>query len=638
MPMTTVPLAPKNAGGKLNVVAIGRISTVQQDYENIEASHRYVQNYLGHIYQGPLQIKLLGEQASGMLTDRATIREAEDLVATGKVDLVIAEDLARIYRNPRHQYVFVQDCVDVGTRVICVGDNLDTADENWEITMGAAALRHGLHIPDTRRRVRRTATHCFHNGGMVQKIRYGYRKLTKEEAVMGVFGPKNLRITRLPECTPIIHQMMDRVMRGERYAAVAEWLEAEGIEPGTHVESGHWSAKLVVELLDDPILSGTRTFRDAIYRPIFKTGKHKATKNPQSETAFHPELAHLSIDEHEALHREIARRRDEQVSRKRVQRSRSNMPRTRSLWPGQAVTCGVCGGLMYYMGSYLKCRNSLPGPRQSCWNHVQVPAALTRERVLAWLMQSIDNNDAWRHAMVEVAWSEVERRNHQSTRCHGNLQREIAAMERQAGNLAAAIAAGGQLQTLVQKLQSVEQSLQQARAAQTAESVSHAGGQNEILSREHVEANLSDTLCSLLHGSCHFADWMRQLVPIFVVHPVQALDSGQVRPRAILTARWRAAVGVTEAEQGKGAEEDVEVILDLFEPPLHIRHLPQCVAAKQEHPHLSLKGIAQLLGINHMTVKRAFDYARRMQSLGMTNPYCDLVDRPNASRWRQRCK
>jgi len=63
--------------------------------------------------------------------------------------------------------------------------NLDTANENWEVTLGAAALRHGLHIPDTRRRVRRTAEHGFHRGGMVAKIRFGYRKLSKEEADTG---------------------------------------------------------------------------------------------------------------------------------------------------------------------------------------------------------------------------------------------------------------------------------------------------------------------------------------------------------------------------------------------------------------------------------------------------------------------
>src|SRR5262249_8846537 len=94
----------------------------------------------------------------------------------------------RLYRNPRYQYAFVQNAVDQDVRVICIGDNLDTADDNWEVSLGAAALRHGLYVPDTRRRVRRTATHAFHRGGMVQRVRYGYRKLTSEEAQSGQHG------------------------------------------------------------------------------------------------------------------------------------------------------------------------------------------------------------------------------------------------------------------------------------------------------------------------------------------------------------------------------------------------------------------------------------------------------------------
>jgi DNA invertase Pin-like site-specific DNA recombinase len=179
---------------------MGRISTIHQDLENIAASYRYVEESLKQIYRGPIEFKHLGEQASGMRTDRRTVQEAEQEIESGTWDLVMSEDLSRIYRNPRYQYAFVQNAVDCGTRVICLGDNLDTADENWEINMGAATLRHGLFIPDTRRRVRRTATHAFHRGGMVLRCRYGYRKLSKEEAASGRFGPTGLRFrpTRPP--------------------------------------------------------------------------------------------------------------------------------------------------------------------------------------------------------------------------------------------------------------------------------------------------------------------------------------------------------------------------------------------------------------------------------------------------------
>src|SRR5579871_6522293 len=208
MAMMNVPLTPKDPERGLFVIMLGRISTVHQDEGNIEASYRYVRDYLNGIYAGKTDIRALGERASGMLPDRASIREAEDLLATGNVDLVIAEDLSRIFRNPRYQYVFVQDAVDAGTRVICIADQLDTADDNWETMLGAATLRHGLVIPDTRRRVRRKAVDSFLAGGMVMKLPFGYRKLTKEEAASsGV----TLRMCKVPDCTAIIQEMRQRV-------------------------------------------------------------------------------------------------------------------------------------------------------------------------------------------------------------------------------------------------------------------------------------------------------------------------------------------------------------------------------------------------------------------------------------------
>ncbi len=135
-----------------------------------------------------------------MLAHRDTIEAAEEWIRSGVVDLVMAEDVSRIYRNPRYLWAFVQDCVDQDTRVICPADNFDTADEEWEAMLTIACVRHGLAIPDVRRRVRRTATHTFDKGGMVLKTRYGYRKLSREEADSGNFGPIGLRIAKVSEC------------------------------------------------------------------------------------------------------------------------------------------------------------------------------------------------------------------------------------------------------------------------------------------------------------------------------------------------------------------------------------------------------------------------------------------------------
>ncbi len=61
----------------------------------------------------------------------------------------------------------------------------------WESTALLAAVRHGMFIPDTRRRGRRSADHSFDKGGMVEKVPLCHRKLTKEkEAESGEFDPK----------------------------------------------------------------------------------------------------------------------------------------------------------------------------------------------------------------------------------------------------------------------------------------------------------------------------------------------------------------------------------------------------------------------------------------------------------------
>jgi DNA invertase Pin-like site-specific DNA recombinase len=415
----TAPLKPKSPNGPLRVIIIGRVSTLHQDRENIPASYRVAERFLEQSYDGSVEIRHFGEQASGMLAERSTIVEAEDLISTGEWDLVIVEDLSRIYRNPRYQWAFVQDAVDHQTRVICIADNIDTADESWEIMMHAAALRHGLVVPDTRRRVRRTANHSFNNGGMVQKVRYGYRKLSKEEAASGEFGPTGLRLARLPECTPVIREMAARIMRGQTYDAVAEWLFEEGIEPGPYVKS-QWTGRLVETLLRDPIVSGTRTYRDVLHEQIFKSGKHRRRRNPNGpDTKYYPQLAHLSAEEHSELLAIMDSRGANRDSRKGPDSPLWNRPRSRSFWPGQHARCGICGGMMYRYGAHLRCCNSVSQRGRTCWNHVNVDLATTRAKVLPWVLSVLNEHPGVRATVIQCAWQEFNRVSLSCTRWPG---------------------------------------------------------------------------------------------------------------------------------------------------------------------------------------------------------------------------
>ena len=632
----SVPLCPKDPSAGLRVVLIGRISTEHQNKENIEASYRYVEAHLRQLFAGKMQIKRLGERASGMLVDRRTIREAEDLIATGEWDLVIAEDLSRIFRNPRHQYNFVQDAFDSGTRLICIADNLDTADDQWELMLGAATLRHGLVVSDTRRRVRRTATHAFHQGGMVQKVKFGYRRLSREEATSGDFGPKGLAIAKRPECTATILEMVRRVLRRDTYVAIADWATDEGIEPPPYATTGRWTARLIRQLLEDPILSGRRTFRKTVFEPVFRTGRHKRRPNPQPETSEYPALAHLSRQDHDAVREAIEQRRSDRMSRSGRAHPLHGRPRSRTIWPAQHVRCGICGGLMYrYDRDQLKCSGARLRGDDACWNHVQLDCELARRRILAWLLEVLSTFPSFLPTLRESARAEWHRAGQRARSPDANLAREITSLENQSQNLTRAIATGGELEPLVHRLRGLQHELEAARTRRD-----RLVRQKRQQRAEEFPELTADHIAVLVHeiarGSYEFGDLMRHVVPKFDILPIQTLDTGLVRPRAHLQVRLDNLADSTDSSCS-GRSAPFEVSLDLFEPPLHIRHLPACVARRQQSPRLSLKQIAAEVGVSHMTVKRAMDYRRLMDREGLTEPYRVLREKPqHASRWNSR--
>jgi DNA invertase Pin-like site-specific DNA recombinase len=248
-------MRPRHPDGLLHVLLIGRVSTTHQQATNIRAGYEYVRPVLKQLYEGESLVRELGEVGSGMRTDRASIMEAEELIEAGWPDLVLMEDLSKAYRNPRYQLAFVQNCVDAKVRLVAVGDNLDTWDENWEIALSAATMQHGTHIPHTRRRVRRTAVDSFRRGGWVLRFRAGYRKLTKDEADGGRFGPRGLRLARLAEWAPRVdavrRMILEEVLGSPhlRLDHVVDRMNDEGWPTGPYARRSAWTVQLLVEWL-----------------------------------------------------------------------------------------------------------------------------------------------------------------------------------------------------------------------------------------------------------------------------------------------------------------------------------------------------------------------------------------------------
>jgi DNA invertase Pin-like site-specific DNA recombinase len=529
---TPKTMVPKNPNGVLYVLLIGRISTPHQDLSNIEASFVPLRKMIAELYDGEVQIKQLGERGSGMDPNRESIREAEDEIDRGIVDLVVLEDISRAHRNMQYLVGFVQNSFDHGTRVIAPGDGLDTFDENWEAILAAAAMRHGMQIPDTRRRVKRTAAFGFLRGGMVQKVMFGYRKLTKDEANSGQFGPKGLRIVKLVECTPIILEMKRRVMRGDSYPAIAKWLNSEGISPGPYVKLGRWTGRLVNCLLRSPLLSGTRTFRNVAHQRIYKTGKFKRTKNPTPDKMEHVELAHMSREEQEALWK-VMDARDAKKGKRQPHR-RKDTAREDTLWPGQHLSCPFCHDKLYWNSpTLLKCRNTISGRSTDCWNQVLVNAEQVRQKLLPKLVEALSAQPGLLDVLINAAWAEFERSANLYNRKRTADEKRLKEYVGDAQTLAKAIAKQP-LDTLIAELDKTENEIKKLKT-ELARDQKQREQETRFLSREDIVARLPEALLELSRTSFEFCAVMREMFPDFYVQPIQALDTPQARTKPRLT-------------------------------------------------------------------------------------------------------
>lgn len=620
----------------LHVIVIGRVSTSHQDVGNIEAGYAYAEQALEGITDGSLVIRRFGEQGSGMLVERDSILRVQQLVEEGWADLVIMEDLSKAFRNPRWMVAFVQDCVDAGVRVIAPGDNFDTRGDNWELMLNASSLRHGLHIPDTRRRVRRTATSSFEKGGMVLRARYGYRRLTREQAKATRDHPDDLLIARVDEQTHVFRDLWRLIVKERMYGQpVVDWLNDRGIPPGPYARDGRWTWDMVRDLLRDPILYGWRRFRQMIYQPIYKTGKHRRERNANPEWQYFGCLAHMSKDEWEMLQRAM----DELTPTKRNRTGRDHpryrVRRTDSVVPYQHATCAACGAFYYPSNTdSMKCKNAWTNAAAYCWNHVQIKPTLAREAVVDLVLERMNRHPLARQALLEAAWERIQQELTRTDQVVADLDREIKELEKQSANLAKAIRSGVALDSVMTEATAADAALKQAKQKRKR-AVKKSASTNLPQSVEELTVEPRTVLLELAGTSFEFADLLRCIIPSMIVQPVQQLDSGQVRPRLILTLDLNALLDAKDRPlKDAGGDADCFTI-DLFTPPAHIRELPRILEVKRNNSKWGYVRIARQLNVGRMTVKRALRYSELVRREGLAEPYRVLATPPdNASRWR----
>src|SRR5262249_10918577 len=159
-----------------------------------------------------------------------------------------------------------------------------------------------------------------------------------------------------------------------------DWLNDQGIKPGPYARSHRWTCSLVTQFIHNPILKGVRVRNRKLSKRVNQTGRRKSVAAPASEQ-LQRHCPHLAFIEPARYDRLILVLDERNAKYRRKGRDgidpRKNVPKKRTVWPGQHLDCGICGRPLVYGGhgqkDHLVCRGAL---EYRCWNGVTADGPL----------------------------------------------------------------------------------------------------------------------------------------------------------------------------------------------------------------------------------------------------------------------
>lgn len=192
-----VPIAiPK--GRKASFLSIARFSKEEQRKQSNPAQHRFNRSNINENVENRNQCEweeVSDAAISGELRNRPGIDYVREGIARRKWELIVAEDSSRIFRNLLFCLELVSAAVDKKIRIICINDDVDTAEPGWKERLQEAQKHHCQDNKYTRNRLERTIEDLWEDGAAVGHLRSGYDRIpsvpaTAREPAEGPFFDK----------------------------------------------------------------------------------------------------------------------------------------------------------------------------------------------------------------------------------------------------------------------------------------------------------------------------------------------------------------------------------------------------------------------------------------------------------------
>ena len=610
------PLVAKD-GLKLRVLAVCRISTINQDEKSLDDQEASYRKWLDANTDLPYELIVISSQGSGECIDRDSYTQAIDLVESGQFDLVISEDLGRICRRV-HAHIFCETCEDAETRLIALNDNVDTGCEGWQLNSFFAAIKHESYNRDTSKRIRRTLRNRFSQGGVFQCEIYGYVK------PRGAKGEEDVHKDPLAE--PVYEQWFQMLEQEASYEEVADWLNEQAVPTGPYCRSDRWTGKMVKRVTFNPILKGVRQRNVKMSRRVNKTGRRRSMDAPP-EDLLERECAHLAFVEparYDRLIRSLIKKNElyRRGGSSGVD-SRRNVPKKRTRWPGQSIQCGVCGRLYVYGGHGRTDHLMCSGAREhKCWNGITFDGHIACRRLSEAMfdqLATLPEFDVTFLAELQAALSQLDGDRVQRRR---GVESAIQRLERESSNLVQALREMKGSPLILVELQEMEGKMAELKA-ELSELNRSEKPKHVLPSVKEIRRVARETFTGLALDSQEFARHMRQIATPIFVYPYRLCDGGHVVLRAEVTFSAMPFVNQQLPPIPDLAEQLTRVVVvDLFEPPQREAVREDLVRLMQANGKpLTEREIAAQLGITQPAVQNAKKLAREMERAGLTDPY-----------------
>jgi DNA invertase Pin-like site-specific DNA recombinase/DNA-binding NarL/FixJ family response regulator len=622
------PLRPRQNGGPLKVVIVARISTTKQDPRSLDDQEAKCRKYLEDAYDGQIDAKVLATQGSGECLDRLELAELEALIESRAYDVVICEDLSRICRRAR-AYDFCELCIDHGTRLIAINDRVDTLVEGWQDPAWFATFHHERSNRDTSQRIRRSQINRFLNGGMIQGLVYGYIKPRGAKS--------DSEISKDPHAETIVPEIFRRLEDGASYAEVADWLNNESVPTGPHSRTQQrWDSELVRRYIHNPILKGVRYRNRKISKRHNKSGRHVAVDASPNELKTR-ECPHLAFVD-PAYYDHVIRLVDERNRRRRSGRedqrsSRLGVSRTRTRFPGQHASCGICGRPLWWMDCGGQPAMVCSGAHNyKCWSSLYIVQRQLTDTLTAALLTEVGHMAGFDAALAEKVRQQLDSAGQSRDRRKQELQRAIQAVEVKQRRLLDCIESGQSVPALMARLQELEAELAEQRY-QLLSLDQEPDATIELPDMPTLRSMADAALAKSMDDDPEAVRLLRRLIPEYVVLPYRICDGNAVVARAHLKVNLASLLPA-----GVQAMLDDQVLtkslcVDLFDVPQRVTYREEILRLKREGvPH---RAIARQLGLKQQAVLNALYLDERMQSLGLTDPYELVTEPPQHTRLRR---